>query len=209
MSNKNKNRFRVSYPFKGKVFYANSINKVVPLCFKDFVENNDIPEGFFKIENLDNRQEFQFKKQNKNIKKIIPQDGGFFGMFGSTEDNNHDCDKDDCDKEDNNDNEVVLRKELNNTFSLLLDEIKKMDIKLENLKEAITPTPIEQIEQIEKNQKRQQIINDINKVKLESYKANQKPEPIIRKQSAENIYNANSKKLEATESLYKKNMWWI
>ena len=85
-----KNRYQIKYPFKGKVFYAKNINKVMPLCAKDFKEKNDLEEGIFSIVDLDNNEEYKFKQENGRIRKIkevksMEQQGGFFGWFGSEE----------------------------------------------------------------------------------------------------------------------------
>lgn len=255
-----KNRYQIKYPFKGKVFYAKDISKVIPLCAKDFKEKNDLEEGIFSIVDLDNNEEYKFKQENGRIRKvkeikIMDQQGGFFDWFGSEEEekikpmkievsispgdeNNYKGEKDkdkDKNKDKNKDkkddetkkveieldsDDIKLEDEplvevnmepqslIDKRFAMLLDEIKKVDTKLENLKQQLTPTPPEQTELDRIDAEREKILKEMKQAKPESYTKHQKPDPVIRSMNPERVYLANQKKLEATNSLYDDTLWW-
>ena len=63
-------RYKITYPFEGNVFYAENINKAIPLCHKEFAEVNDIDMGMFKIKELDTNIEHQFLKNKDYLQKI-------------------------------------------------------------------------------------------------------------------------------------------
>ncbi len=76
MSVRRQRRFRLSYPHYGsKIYKTKSSSKAAKVCYKEFKELNDIQEGFFVMQDLDNNKKYEFQVQEGQISKV-KQSGG-------------------------------------------------------------------------------------------------------------------------------------
>ena len=71
------NRYRLTYPNKGKIYKSNSLSLAVKQCYKEFKHYNGFSSGMFIVTDIDNKKEYTFKTTDKNKK----QEGGNKNLF--------------------------------------------------------------------------------------------------------------------------------
>ena len=61
------NRYRLTYPNKGKIYRSDSLSHVVKECYKEFKHYNGFSSGMFIVTDIDNKKEYKFETTTKNI----------------------------------------------------------------------------------------------------------------------------------------------
>lgn len=233
----NNSRYQLTYPNIGKIHTSDNTIKGIKKCYKDYKYLSDIPEGFFKVTNLDTGDSYVFRKENKKVKMLNKQSGGkdpyklTLDDLG-LEDITRKASKiivpklnepsSDSDVEPNPivSSDLDMTKLINLNNKVLLDEIKKLKLRIDNLESLITGIPSIEPNNNDKSIyvperdekallkeeaiKKEPIKETMSQYTKEpvSYREEQKPKPILAPRSADSVYEANRKKLEAMESIY-------
>lgn len=212
----NKTRYQLTYPNIGKIHKENNARNAIKKCYRDYKNLTDIPEGIFKVANLDTGTFYLFKKDNKKVKMINKQVGGKDPYKLTLDDlkleeinrkaNEITDSKLDNSKSENFNSEISNLINLNN--KVLLDEIKKLKLRIDSLEKLIKGNSSTEsynnktiyVPKINKETK------DTKEETNEEIDKETKDTNIVHR-SAESVYEANRKKIKTMESIYKKTIF--
>lgn len=176
-------RYRLTYPNIGKIHLSSNSRDGIKKCYRDYKNISDIPEGIFKICNLDKNKEYIFQRINKKAKMLKYQTGG---------NDPYQLTMDDLDLNSVHVKEESVVDVVKQNNDLLLNEINKLKKRLDKIEKLLN-------EDDEENDND----DDDSEKKSKKSESDKKSEKKFDKMDSEDIYKLNEKKLEDIEKVYK------